>query len=150
MREIMRELNFSSFCQKTGKLEELVESAEKLGDAYYWPIRWLKYLARFPHEYKTWLGTGHTLPNGEDYVPLGEGTEMGGFFFLPVVGLGEAYPGVADLVCKDGTRINFLWAIPMYKEEILYKLEEGFEPMMNLLTEVNFPRVLDPKRGKMI
>src|SRR5215471_13595300 len=30
------------------------------GDLYYWPIRWLKICARFPHEYKTWFGWGHT------------------------------------------------------------------------------------------
>lgn len=116
------------------------------GEKYYWPIRWLKYLARFPHEYKTWFGTGHTLPNSEDYDPLGEGTEMGGFFFLPVIALGENHPGVASLSCKDGTRINFLWAVPMYKEEIEYKLEEGFDAMMDFMSEVSFPRVLDPKR----
>lgn len=131
------------FLPKDWKFGEADVSA---GEEYYWPIRWLKYLARFPHEYKTWLGTGHTLPNGEDYAPLGEGTKMGGFFFLPVISLGENYPGVDPLICNDGTKINFLWAIPMYKEEIEYKLEEGFEAMLDLLTEVNFPRVLDPKR----
>ncbi|MCM1241831.1 MAG: suppressor of fused domain protein [Roseburia sp.] len=128
------------------KLGEIGKSAEKIGDAYYWPIRWLKYLARFPHEYKTWLGTGHTLPNSEDYDPLGEGTGLGGFFFLPVVSLGEDYPGVDTLICKDGAKINFLWAIPMYKEEIEYKLSEGFDAMLELFGKVNFPRVLDPKR----
>lgn len=65
---------------------------------------------------------------------------------MPVVSLGEDYPGVDPLICKDGTKINFLWAIPMYKEEIEYKLEEGFEEMLDLMTEVNFPRALDPKR----
>lgn len=138
------------FLPKDWKFAEIGESAKELGDKYYWPIRWLKYLARFPHEYKTWLGTGHTLPNGEDYDQLGEGTEMGGFFFLPVISLGDAYPGVDVMICKDGTKINFLWAIPMYKEEIEYKLEEGFEAMMDLFTEVSFPRVLDPKRQNYI
>ncbi|MBD5546290.1 MAG: suppressor of fused domain protein [Lachnospiraceae bacterium] len=134
------------FLPKDWKFAEIGESAKELGDAYYWPIRWLKYLARFPHEYKTWFGTGHTLPNSEDYDPLGEGTEMGGFFFLPVISLGKDYPGIDALICKDGTKINFLWTIPMYKEEIEYKLEEGFESMMDLFTKVGFPRVLDPKR----
>ena len=30
----------------------------------YWPVRLLKTLARLPHEFETWLGTGHTVPNG--------------------------------------------------------------------------------------
>ena len=138
------------FLPKDWKFAEIGESAKELGDEYYWPVRWLKYLARFPHEYKTWFGVGHTLPNSEDYDSLGEGTEMGGFFFLPVISLGEDYPGVDALICKDGTKINFLWAIPMYKEEIEYKLEEGFEAMMDLFTEVGFPRELDPKRQNYI
>lgn len=138
------------FLSKDWKIGEIGETGEGMGDANYWPVRWLKYLARFPHEYGTWLGVGHTLPNGEDYEPLGEGTEMGGFFFLPVISLGEAYPGVDALICKDGTQINFLWAIPMYEEEIEYKLQEGFDAMMDVFTKVSFPRVLDPKRPNYI
>lgn len=122
------------------------EDAAKMSDEYYWPIHWIKYLARFPHKYHTWLAMGHTLPNGEEYAPLGAGTQMGGFFFLPPISLGPKYPGVNTLTCKDGTKINFLWAIPMYKEEIEFKLEEGFDAMLDLFSEKNFPRVLDPKR----
>ncbi len=67
-----------------------------------------------------------------------------------MIPLGEQYPGVDALICKDGTQINFLWAIPMYEEEIEYKLQEGFEAMMDLFAEVNFPRVLDPERPNYI
>lgn len=122
------------------------ETAQGIPEEYYWPIYWIKYLARFPHEYHTWLGVGHTLPNSEDYDPLGKGTGMGGFFFLPAIDLGPEYPGVKQLTCKDGTKINLLWAIPMYREEIEFKLEAGFDPMMDLFSEKQFPRVIDPKR----
>lgn len=125
---------------KTGEIDS------QMPEEYYWPVHWIKFLARFPHEYHTYLGTGHTLPNGEDYAPLGKGTEMGGFFFIPPIPLGDKYPGVEPLICKDGVKINFLWAIPMYKEEIEFKLEEGFNAMMDLFSEKEFPRVLDPKR----
>lgn len=36
----------------------------------YWPVRWLKTLARFPHDYDTWLSYGHTMPNGDPPEPL--------------------------------------------------------------------------------
>lgn len=134
------------FLPKDWNLGKVGDVDEKIEDEYYWPIYWIKYLARFPHEYHTWLGVGHTLPNGEDYEPLGKGTRMGGFFFLPCISLGPDYPGVENLICKDGTTINFLWAIPMYKEEIEFKLEAGFDEMMTLFSEKNFPRVLDPDR----
>lgn len=32
-------------------------------ESNYWPIRWLKYIGRLPHEYSTWIGWGHTIPN---------------------------------------------------------------------------------------
>lgn len=128
------------------KLGKAGDISSQMPKEYYWPVYWIKVLARFPHEYHTWLDVGHTLPNGEEYDPLGEGTAMGGFFFLPVIPLGEEYPGVDKLTCKDGTKINFLWAIPMYREEIEFKLEEGFDAMLDLLSEKQFPRVLNPQR----
>lgn len=122
------------------------ETEDGIPNKNYWPIYWIKFLARFPHAYKTWLDVGHTMPNGPDYDPLGEGTELNGFFFLPPIPLGPKYPGVEALRCKDGVKINFLWAIPMYREEIEFKLEEGFEPMLDLLSEYQLPRVIDPLR----
>ena len=38
-------------------------------ERWYWPIRNLKALARLPHEYETWLGFGHTVPNGDPPEP---------------------------------------------------------------------------------
>jgi len=34
-------------------------------ERHFWPLPWLWKLARFPHEYRTWLGYGHTVPNGD-------------------------------------------------------------------------------------
>lgn len=31
----------------------------------YWPLRWLKILARLPLEEDSWLGWGHSVPNRE-------------------------------------------------------------------------------------
>src|ERR1019366_7903681 len=31
-------------------------------ERFYWPIRLLKTLARFPHEYKTWIFAKNTIP----------------------------------------------------------------------------------------
>ena len=47
-------------------------------ERWYWPIRWLKTLARLPHEYDTWLGEGHTVPNGDPPEPYAEGTALCG------------------------------------------------------------------------
>ena len=44
----------------------------------YWPIRWLRILARFPHEYQTWLFEGHTIPNQDPPEPFADNTELSG------------------------------------------------------------------------
>src|SRR5258706_3910018 len=45
---------------------------------HYWPVRWLKTLARLPHEYDTWLGVGHTIPNGDPAEPFAPTTALCG------------------------------------------------------------------------
>ena len=52
------------------------ETDADVPDRLWWPVRLMKYLARFPHEFKTWLGWGHTLPNSADCVPYDESTKL--------------------------------------------------------------------------
>ncbi|MEU4712474.1 suppressor of fused domain protein [Micromonospora purpureochromogenes] len=34
-----------------------------------WPVRVLKQVARLPHEYGTWIGEWHSVPNGDSAQP---------------------------------------------------------------------------------
>ena len=106
---------------------------------YYWPIHLIKFLARFPHEYKTWLGWGHTMPNGPGYAPIGEGTEMGGVVLT-------AMDKVPPLKTEDGTTVNFSMVLPAYKEEIEYKLRYGMEKLEERFMEGKVPLVWDIRR----
>jgi Suppressor of fused protein (SUFU) len=45
-------------------------------EEHWWPIRCLKYLARFPHEYDTWLCENHTIPNGDPPEPFAGNTRL--------------------------------------------------------------------------
>lgn len=36
----------------------------------YWPIRWLKIVARLPIDCDTWLGYGHTIASGNNHETL--------------------------------------------------------------------------------
>ncbi len=118
----------------TGQLDSDIPDSE------YWPIRLIKYLARFPHEYETWLGWGHTIPNGPNYSPLCEGTEMGGVVLVQLGGDMEA------MEAEDGSRINFFMVVPAYREEIEYKLEHGMNALDERFSEGNLPVVLDIHR----
>ena len=113
---------------------------EPPSETAYWPIRTLKFMARFPHQYHTWLGWGHTMPNGPDYTPLDDSVGFGGVVFSG----GDGPLGRLDT--KDGRRLNLLHLIPAYKEEIEYKLKYGMNELMKLFQEKDIPIVLDPQR----
>jgi len=96
-------------------------------ERHYWPVRWLKQLARFPHEYDTWLGWGHTMPNGDPPEPLGPGTKFCGVLLLPSLVLGRSMD-----VCEIGPekRVHFLAVWPLYREEMDFKLKRGAEALL--------------------
>lgn len=99
-------------------------------DKYYWPIKLLKQLARFPHEYNTWLGYGHTIPNTNEYKPYAYSTELNGAI------LSVLREDIRTFKTKDGNTINIYCVIPLYKEEMDYKLENGVDALFEKLTEV--------------
>ncbi len=105
-----------------------------------WIVNYIKFLARFPHEYKTWLCYGHTLPNGPEYAPLCEGTKLGG------VVLSQGDGDIECVMTKDGKRINLYMVIPAYEEEIQYKLKYGMNKLDEVFREKNLPMILDLKR----
>lgn len=107
----------------------------------YWPVQMLKTLARLPHEYGTWLGWGHTIPNGPDYEPLQKGSAMNGFVLLE-----STDENMALLKAADGTPVHLYMAAPAYREEIEYKLEHGMQALEELFVQNNLPQVLDIHR----
>ena len=116
------------------------KSASDIHPAHFWPIRMLKFLARFPHQYQTWLAYGHTIPNGPDYAPLDDSVSFGG-----VVLSGGTGP-LCSMTARDGRKINFYQLIPAYKEEIEYKLKYGMDELQRVFQEKDLPLVLDPHR----
>lgn len=121
---------------KTGDL------AQDIPYERFWPIHVLKFLARFPHEYKTWLAWGHTMPNGPDYTPFCDGVGFGGVVLSWSGGDGR----LGGLETQDGRKINLYGVIPAYKEEIEYKLKYGMEGLDKLFREKKFPMILDIHR----
>jgi len=113
-------------------------------DEYYWPIEWLKYLARFPHEYQTWIGFGHTIPNGEEAEPFGPNTELGCMLLLPSMSLPEEF---RELKVSEDKTINFFCLYPLYKEEMEFKLQDGYEALMEKFDEYEVSDVIDPDRS---
>jgi len=104
----------------------------------YWPIRWLKNLARLPINMDTWLGYGHTVPNGE---PFAGNTELSGVILWDPHLSGNEYVAVLP----GGEKVEFLHLIPLYDEEMNYKLEHGAEAMFERFAP-GFSHVIDINR----
>ncbi|WP_430813859.1 suppressor of fused domain protein [Carboxylicivirga sp. RSCT41] len=108
--------------------EEWKISEEDFNDERnYWPIRWLKYLARFPHEYNTWLSYGHTIPNGDPAEPFSDNTKLNTMLLLPTIVFNEEFHTL-ELATKS---INFYTLIPIYNEELKLKMNKGVEALFD-------------------
>ncbi len=112
-------------------------------ETVYWPIRWLKMIARFPHEYNTWVGWGHTIPNGEFAEPFADNTKLGCMILLPPMHLPESF---FELPINDNKTICFYALYPLYPEEMNFKLEKGLDALLDKFQEFDVPHVVDPAR----
>lgn len=97
-------------------------------ERWYWPVRLLKFLARFPHKYDTWLGWGHTIPNGDPATPYADNTGLCGAIVLPSVSVpGEFH----ELRIDPGKTIHFMSLVPLYEDEMNFKLRKGSDELLD-------------------
>lgn len=98
-------------------------------EKWYWPIRLLKELARFPGENNTWLGWGHTVSYDG---PLSYTTELCASILInPPCG------NVGGNTCTlpDGEEVNFYQVIPLYRDELEYKLKNGTQKLLDKMND---------------
>ena len=110
-------------------------------DEHFWPIGWMKFLARFPHEYATWFWQGHTIPNGEEMEPFA-GTPFVGSMLHPPTLLPESFA-----TFEAGDRNVSVFAVwPLHKEEMDYKLKRGADAVIEKLAAAGASELVDPSR----
>jgi hypothetical protein len=107
-------------------------------EIWYWPLRWLKILARLPLEQDTWLGWGHSVPTGEPVAQNAPFTCM--LLMQPLLNLEaeedeeESDPHVCRL--NDGEEVNFYQVVPLHEEEMRYKLQKDTEALVERFEEM--------------
>ena len=112
------------------------ENAEE----HYWPIRLLKTLARLPIEDNTWLGWGHTIDGRSPYA---KNTALSAALIVS----GQVKKGGSNVcVLPDGDEVNFYQIIPLYKDELKYKLEHDADVLLDRFAERHVRFVIDPQR----
>lgn len=120
-----------------------VYSGENKND---WIISILKRTAKFPHFYDTWIGIGHTIQAEEDLTPYGANTEFVGALILPSVTFKKDFTEIN----KNGRKINIYNVLPLYKNEMEFKIENGYSKLLDLLIKANGKEVLDVNRKNLL
>ncbi|MCR8645493.1 suppressor of fused domain protein [Paenibacillus sp. N1-5-1-14] len=111
----------------------------------YWPIYWLKKMARLPHEFNTWLYLGHTVPNGDPAKPFASNTSFSGMI-LNVPTLVEDLKSFFTLSMPNESEVHFFSLIPLYKEEMDLKLKSGTEILFEKLEKSGVNEIINIKR----
>lgn len=108
-------------------------------ECWYWPLRWMKILARLPKAEATWLGWGHTVPAGE---PFAENTALSSILLELPYTFGEE-----SMACPlpTGGEVRFYQMIPLYPEELAYKVAHGTDALAQRFDH-SFSDVIDPAR----
>lgn len=86
-----------------------------------WIFPWLQKLSKHVVEKQTWFGHGHTIPNGKDLAPLSPTMRQNHLILsAPVLLENELKP-----VSIGEKEVNFLTIIPIFPDEMDFKLAKG-------------------------
>ena len=107
-------------------------------ERWYWPIGLLKVLARLPISNDTWLGFGHTM---DKESPFAEGTRLCAAILTGPQGVGD---GGEICTLPSGEEINFYQVIPLYHNEMEYKMEHDADALLDKMNGISF--VVEPDR----
>ena len=107
-------------------------------ERWYWPIRLLKVLARLPIASDTWLGFGHTMDNEEDFA---ENTKLCAAI---LTGPQSTEEGGEVGTLPGGEEVNFYQVIPLYRDELDYKMEHDADALLDKMNGISF--VVEPDR----
>ena len=107
-------------------------------ERWYWPIRLLKTLARLPIASDTWLGFGHTMDNEKDFA---KGTKLCAAI---LTGPQDTEDGSEVCILPSGEEVNFYQVIPLYRDELEYKLAHDADALLDKMNGISF--VVEPDR----
>jgi hypothetical protein len=103
----------------------------------------LKQVARLPHDYGTWIGEWHSVPNGDPAEPYAAGTPFAGVVVTPML----LTPPEARVIEVDGnTRIDLFAVVPLHPAEVTLKIALGTDELISALDHGGVNELLDPAR----
>jgi hypothetical protein len=108
-----------------------------------WPVQALRQMARFPHQYGTWLGVFHSVPNGIPAEPYAPGIPFAGALISPMITMPQ---DAQTIEVADGTSIALLALVPLHPGEVTLKLTKGTDALISELDRGGVSELLDPTR----
>ena len=97
----------------------------------YWPVKTLKDVARLPIWCDTWLCYGHTAQADEEGSAYASNTG----FNSVVLDFAENKKGDIRLIMSSGKVVNFYEVIPLYPEELQFKMDSGADALFERFRE---------------
>lgn len=95
----------------------------------FWPVKLLRMMGHYPHEYLTWFGPGHSIGISNEYQTFANNTKL---CSAMLVALGD---DISIIKGHDNTLISSHLVLPLYREEMDYKLTYGYDALLGRYAE---------------
>ncbi|MCL2018280.1 MAG: suppressor of fused domain protein [Oscillospiraceae bacterium] len=125
---------------ETWEFPDDLASMDESDENWYWPVRWLKNIAKRPASFKTWLGWGHTVQSEG-----GSFAENTGFCCMLVEMPHRFANGAFKADIGEYEHVHFYQLLPLYREEMDYKLQNGTQALTELFGD-DFSDIVDIDR----
>jgi hypothetical protein len=120
-----------------------LDNASLRHEKWFWPIRLLKDLARLPHKHATWLGFGHSVPNGDPPEAFARGTKLCAAVVVPSISVPDVFH---ELRIDDDKTITFYAVVPLFEEELNLKLRLGSDALLERFGKKRISDIIDLSR----
>jgi|GEM_PF-3122347 hypothetical protein len=108
-----------------------------------WMVDMLRQLARFPHLHGIFLDSGHVVQAGHDEgITFGKNCGFNSAMLLPSTTLWEAL----TYFNSNHGDIRILSVLPLYPEELSFRLENGLPALMDKIQSCRVTELLDAGR----
>jgi hypothetical protein len=133
-----REFNEIFFCLPT-----YWDFDDVSNDNQNWIYTWLFKLENFVREKQTWFGPGHTIPAGNPPASISTTMKQDHFIFLDPMFTEDAMHSME----LDGKTIHFLAIVPIFGDEVDYKMVKGTYKVVKKFLNKKFNECLDDYRS---
>lgn len=104
----------------------------------WWPMRLLIGMTKYPHEENTWLGHGHTYGN-QDEKSFSTNARFSAAILVESITVPESFLKIKRNFGRD---IYVYSVIPIYQEELEYKLLNGTDALLNKFQENDIEEII--------